>query len=143
MAPPVATPPTASPVPHPLDDGRGRFEGEFANDPGWFEPGPRNVQLCYWLNLAGFLIVVLPLASVAMAFWNKRRVGPGLASHYTYAIRTVGLGWLYGIAGYILLGDVTGVALFALAILFMARNLRGLTLAGAGKPIPNPRTWLL
>ena len=129
---------------HPMEaDPTGdRFrQGEFANEPGWFEPGSRNAQLCYWLNLGGFVITPLPIASAVMALTMRRRVGPALATHYTYAARTALLVVLYGLTLAVLLGRSAGFALLALVVWFAWRNLRGLARVGSGQPIPNPNTW--
>lgn len=116
--------------------------GAFSNEPGWLKPGPKNAQLCYWLNLAGFVVWPLPLVSVAMAAVNRSKVGAPLATHYTYALRTVPLVVLYGLLAYAM-GRAAGIALVAVVVWFVWRNLRGLARAGAGQPIEKPGAWLV
>ena len=125
------------------DDPTGeRFRsGAFSNEPGWLTPGPKNAQLCYWMNLAGFVIWPLPLVSVALAVTNRPKVGPELGSHYTYAMRTIFLVVLYGLLASVM-GRAGGAAFLAVVVWFIYRNLRGLARVGAGGPIPNPRAWL-
>ena len=126
----------------PTDDPTGeRFRtGPFGNEPGWLRPGPKNAQLCYWMNLAGFVVWPLPLASVGVAVVNRPKVGAALGTHYTYAMRTVFLAVLYGLLASAM-GRVGGIALLAVVVWFVWRNLRGLARAGAGQPMPNPRAW--
>ena len=146
---PVAAPREFRPPAHPSgpvsaeDDPTGeRFRhGEFSNDPGWFEPGPRNAQLCYWLNLGGFVISPLPLVGAAIAFTNRRKVGAGLATHYTYAMRTALLAILYGLVLSVLFGRSVGPALIVVVVWFAWRNLKGLSRCGSGRPIDDPRSW--
>lgn len=117
-------------------------EGPFANEPGWLEPGPKNAQLCYWLNLAGFMLFVFPLVSVVLAILNRPKVGAELGTHYTYAMRTVFLGVLYGVLAYSL-GRAGGLALLAVVVWFVWRNLRGLARVGSGQLMPSPHAWLV
>ena len=123
-------------------DGQRFREGEFSNEPGWLEPGPRNAQLCYWLNLGGMVITPLPLVAAAMALFNRRKVGAGLATHYTYVMRTVVLVVLYGLLASAT-GRYAGFALLGVVIWYVWRNLRGLAGVGSGAPIANPRSWLV
>ena len=127
------------------DDPEGkRFEkgGAFSNEPGWFEPGPKNAQLCYWLNVGGFVFGFLPIVGAVMALINRSKVGPELATHYTYSMRTLLLALLYGFGLVLLLPpDLFGLAMLAVVIWFGWRNLRGLARLGTGRPMPNPRTW--
>ena len=116
--------------------------GPFANDAGFLQPGPRNAQLCYWANLASIAVFPLLLVSVGFALVNRHRVGPELASHYTYAMRTVFLVILYVlITGAV--GDAGGLTLLLVMGWYMWRNLRGLAWVGAGRPVSHPRAWLL
>ena len=121
---------------------RFREGGAFANEPGWFQPGPKNAQLCYWFNIGGFVFGFLPLVSAVMAFMNRGKVGAELATHYTYAMRTFLLSVLYGFALLLLLPpDLLGFGMLALVGWYGWRNLRGLAKIGSGEPMPNPTTW--
>ena len=117
-------------------------DGAFSNEPGWLQPGPKNAQLCYWLNLAGFGVFVFPLVSVGIAILNRPKVGTELGTHYTYAMRTVFLAVLYGLLAYAM-GRAGGIALLAVVAWFVWRNLRGLARAGSGRPMPNPNAWII
>ena len=116
---------------------------------GWFGPGVGNARLCHVLNAVLFFTPVSQIASCGFAFMNRGRVGADLASHYTYALRTVGLGFLYALALNILATADGGVAgWYGVAALvwfgwYLGRCLRGVLLIGAGRAVPNPRTWLL
>lgn len=136
-------PPEETGSPFDADPTGERFRsGAFDNEPGWLEPGPKNAQLCYWLNLAGFVVWPLPLVSAVMAAVNRSKVGAPLATHYTYALRTVPLAILYGLLAYAL-GRLAGLALLAVVVWFVWRNLSGLARVGAGEPIHKPAAWLI
>ena len=124
------------------EGGRFRDGGSFNNEPGWFEPGPKNAQLSYWLNVGGFVFAFLPIVGAVMAFINRSKVGPELATHYTYSMRTLLLALLYGMV----LTVVTPPELLGFAVLVLIgwygfRNLRGLARLGSGQPMRNPGSW--
>ena len=115
-------------------------------DTGMLSPGVGNARLCYFFNLAFFLgIVFLPLIGALMALTSRRRVGADLASHYTYAARTVGLGlvaaFLINLSAFTI-PDLFGVLVVGWLVWFGVRSVRGLSRLGAGLAMPNPRTWL-
>ena len=120
---------------------RFREGGAFANEPGWLAPGPKNAQLCYWLNLGGFVIAFLPLVALGFALLNRGKVGAELRGHYTYAALTFALVVLYGFVALILPPDLVGLAMVGLAVWYGWRNLRGLARLGSGEAMPNPRAW--
>ena len=125
--------------------GAGPAEGHGSTATGWLAPGVRNVQLCHALNVAAvWLQPLVPLAGF-IAFLNRGRVGPELASHYDYALRTVVIGIVLRIGAGVAavnLGPQIGLALgIAVNAWLVARGLLGLIRAGTGRPMPNPRTW--
>ena len=121
---------------------RFRDGGTFSNEPGWFAPGPKNAQLCYWMNLGGFVFWFAPPIAALIALVNRNKVGPELRTHYTYAAMTFGLALLYGlIATALIPPNYLGFVTLALAGWYGWRNLRGLARLGSGEPMPDPKTW--
>ena len=146
--PPASTPPSVPvPAPHSRDDESvpdGRLPER--DGAGMLSPGIGNARLCYLFNLAFFLgIVFLPLIGAVMALTSRRKVGADLATHYTYAARTVGLGlvtaFLINMSA-LSMPDLYGLLALGWLIWFGVRNARGLMRLGAGKAMPNPGTWL-
>ena len=121
---------------------RFRDGGTFSNEPGWFQPGPKNAQLSYWLNVGGFVFAFLPIVGAAMAFINRSKVGAELATHYTYSMRTLLLALLYGmVLTLITPPELLGFVVLLLIGWYGFRNLRGLARLGSGQPMPNPGSW--
>ena len=113
---------------------------------GWLSPGPSNARLCYLLNLGGVFLPFLPLIGGAMAWMNRGRVGADLATHYTYALRTVGLGFVLSFGINLVAGgrlETYGTLVLVALGWWFARNLRGLMRLGSGRSIPNPKTLFL
>lgn len=137
---------TGVPTPFDADPEGERFRdgGTFSNEPGWFEAGPKNAQLVYWMNLGGFIFAFLPIVAAAMAFINLRKVGPELSTHYTYGMRTLLLALLYGLALVVLTPpEAIGTVMLLLVGWYGWRNLRGLAKLGSGEAMPNPGSWTI
>lgn len=112
--------------------------------PGWFDPGPANVQAIYILYLVGFVVGVTAIVGLVMAYMNRGRAGGWIETHYTWAIRTFWIGLLGAIISAILTIVAIGVVLmFALAIWVIVRIVIGLQAVSRGEPIKNPQSWML
>ena len=99
----------------------------------WLEPGKTNVQIVYFLYIAGMFIPVLPLVGVIMAYINRGKAGGWVDTHYTYLIRTFWIGILYFFIATILVFLLIGVLLYlAIAIWIIVRCIVGLQAAGRG-----------
>ena len=113
-----------------------------ASAEGPFDRNATNVNVVYYLYLASILVGVTAIVGVIMAYMNR---GPGadwLDSHYTYQIRTFWIGLLYGAIGFVLMFVVIGfVVLLGVLIWWIVRCIKGLQLAGARQPVPDPATW--
>jgi uncharacterized membrane protein len=114
-----------------------------ASTDGAFDRTATNVNVIYYLYLASILLGVTAIVGVIMAYMNR---GPGadwLDSHYTYQIRTFWTGLLYSAIGLVLTFVIIGflVLLFVL-IWWIVRCIKGLQLAGARQPVPDPATWM-
>ena len=114
-----------------------------ASAEGAFDRSATNVNVVYYLYLASVVVGITAIVGVIMAYMNR---GPGadwLDSHYTYQIRTFWIGLLYSVIGLALTFIIIGflVLLFVL-IWWVVRCIKGLQLAGARQPVPDPATWM-
>src|SRR5882724_6510209 len=111
----------------------------------YLAPGGDNVKLVYGLYLVSVVVGVTMLIGLVMAYINRGRVaGSWAESHYTYQIRTFWIGLLYSVISVVLMLVVIGFLLiFVVLIWVFARCIRGLQWAGAGQPVPQPKTWLV
>jgi uncharacterized membrane protein len=114
-----------------------------ASTEGAFDRNATNVTVVYYLYLASILVGVTAIVGVIMAYMNR---GPGadwLDSHYTYQIRTFWIGLLYSAIGFVLMFVIIGfVVLLGVLIWWIVRCIKGLQLAGARQPVPDPATWM-
>lgn len=111
----------------------------------YLAPGGDNVKLVYGLYLVSILVGLTMLIGLVMAHINRGRVaGSWAESHYTYQIRTFWIGLLYTLISILLMFVLIGFLLIFLVLIWVfARCIRGLQWAGAGQPVPQPKTWLV
>lgn len=110
----------------------------------WLEPGQTNVQVIYFLFLAGFVIGVSTLVGLVIAYMNRGKAGGWVETHYTWAIRTFWIGMLYAFIAVVLMIVGVGFLLaFATAVWVIVRCIIGLQAAGRGEPIKNPESWTI
>lgn len=110
----------------------------------WLEPGKTNVQVVYFLYIAGMFIPILPLVGLIIAYINRGKAGGWVDTHYTYLIRTFWIGLLYTFVAAILMLLLIGfLVIVAVAIWIIVRCVIGLQAAGRGEPIKNPESWLI
>ncbi|MCO5160339.1 MAG: hypothetical protein M9939_04340 [Mesorhizobium sp.] len=110
----------------------------------WLEPGKTNVQVVYFLYIAGMFIPILPLVGLIMAYINRGKAGGWVDTHYTYLIRTFWIGILYIFVATILVVLLIGVLLYvAIAIWIIVRCILGLQAARRGEAVKNPESWLI
>jgi uncharacterized membrane protein len=110
----------------------------------YLAPGGDNVKLVYVLYLASVVVGLTVLIGLVMAYLNRGQAGAAwVDSHYTYQIRTFWIGALYAFVSAVLMVVGIGFLLFfAVAIWAIVRCVRGLQLAAAARPVPDPETWL-
>jgi uncharacterized membrane protein len=107
-----------------------------------FDRNATNVSIIYYLYLAAILLGVTAVVGVIMAYMNQL-ANEWLDTHYTYQVRTFWIGLLYAAIGVVLTMVVIGVAVLAFVLVWwVVRCVKGLKFAGAGQPIPDPKTWL-
>lgn len=98
----------------------------------------------YILSLAGFVIPFTGLIGLVMAYINRPKAPAWLASHYQFQIRTFWIGLLYATISVLLISVLIGFfLLFAVALWFLIRYIKGLSLLNRNEPHPNPTGWLL
>ncbi|GEM_PF-901029 len=99
----------------------------------------------YVLYLAvGITGGISALAGIVLAYVKKDTVDPVLASHFQFQIRTFWIGLATMIVGLVLTIILIGVPiLIALAVWWLLRNVVGLIRLLEGKPIADPKAWLI
>lgn len=110
---------------------------------GAFDRNATNISLVYYLYLSSIVLGVTAFIGVIMAYINRGDGSDWLDTHYTYQIRTFWIGLLYGVIGAVLTMVVIGIAVLLFVLVWwIVRCVKGLKLAGARQPIPDPAAWL-
>ena len=110
----------------------------------WLEPGKTNVQVVYFLYIAGMFIGISALIGIVIAYINRGKAGGWVESHYTWQIRTFWIGMLYSFVSVLLMIVAIGfVLIFAVAIWVIVRCVLGLQAANRDEPVRNPESWLI
>ena len=112
----------------------------------YLHPGRENVLLNYVLYLAGLVPafgVVPIIVGLALALINRPNATGTWASHYTYQVRSAGIGLLYVVVSAILvlLFGLGIILLLLTAVWWIVRGIRGLMAASRNEPMANPLTW--
>ncbi len=112
----------------------------------YIHPGRQNVMLNYVLYLAGLVPafgVVPIIVGFALAAINRRNTTGIWASHYTFQVRSAGIGLLYCVvSGILVLAFGLGIILLLLtAVWWIVRAIRGLMAASRTEAMPDPATW--
>lgn len=92
---------------------------------------------------AANLVGIWPVG-LAVAYLERDRVTPDVASSYRYLIRTVWIGALYlavSMALYVVL--IGPIVTLAVCLWYVARCVRAMLALHRGEPLRNPRTWLV
>ena len=110
----------------------------------WLEPGKTNVQVVYFLYIAGMFIGISALVGIVIAYINRGKAGGWVETHYTWQIRTFWIGLLYSFVSVLLMIVGIGfVLMFAVAIWVIVRCVLGLQAANRDEPVRNPESWLI
>ena len=110
----------------------------------WLEPGKTNVQVVYFLYIAGMFIGISALIGIVIAYINRGKAGGWVETHYTWQIRTFWIGLLYSFVSVLLMIVGIGFLLvFAVAIWVIVRCVLGLQAANRDEPVRNPESWLI
>lgn len=110
----------------------------------WLEPGRTNVQVVYFLYIAGAFLPILVLVGLVIAYMNRGKAGGWVDTHYTWQIRTFWIGLLYLAIATILVVLLIGFLLYvAIAVWVIVRCIVGLQAAGRSEPVRNPEGWLV
>jgi uncharacterized membrane protein len=101
------------------------------------------VKLVYILYFIGFVVGITSIAGLIVAYLKRGEAAPDAATHFTYQIRTFWIGLLFGVIGMVTMLILIGwVIALATVVWMLVRLIKGFILAGEGKPVPNPQTWL-
>ena len=110
----------------------------------WLEAGKTNVQVVYFLYIAGMFIGISALVGIVIAYINRGKAGGWVETHYTWQIRTFWIGLLYSLVSVLLM--IVGIGfllMIAVAVWVIVRCVIGLQAAGRDEPIRNPESWLI
>ncbi len=112
----------------------------------YLHPGRQNVLLNYVLYLAGLVPAfgAVPLiVGFALAVINRPNAAGIWADHYTFQVRSAGIGLLYCIvSGILVLAFGLGILLLLLtAVWWIVRAIRGLMAASRTETVADPQTW--
>jgi uncharacterized membrane protein len=99
-------------------------------------------QLVYLLYLGGFILAILPLIGVVLAFVNRDSAAPMERTHYDYQISTFWRGLVIGVVGVVLIFVLVGwlVLLFA-AVWMIVRCVKGLNKFSQKEPMAANIGW--
>ncbi len=101
-------------------------------------------KVIYVLYLAGFVVGITPVIGLVMAYLARGEGAAWLDSHYTFAIRTFWIGFLYGLIATLLTVVLIGFLLYvALALWFIIRCVKGFRAVDQGRPVANVETWMV
>ena len=100
----------------------------------------------YVLYLAGLVPAfgaVPIIVGFALALINRPKATGIWAEHYTFQVRSAGIGLLYAIvSGILVLAFGLGIVLLLLtAVWWIVRAIRGLMAASRTEGVPDPQTW--
>ena len=124
----------------------GPESGPFDAISPYIHPGRQNVLLNYVLYLAGLVPAfgaVPIIVGFALALINRPNATGIWAEHYTFQVRSAGIGLLYCVvSGILVLAFGLGIILLLLtAVWWIVRSIRGLMAASRGETVPDPQTW--
>ncbi len=99
-------------------------------------------QLVYLLNLGGFVIAVLPLIGLVLAYVNRDRATPLERSHYDFQISTFWRGIVILLAGVVTVFFLVGWLVILFWVIWtIVRNVKGLTALGRQEPMRADIGW--
>jgi uncharacterized membrane protein len=99
-------------------------------------------QTVYLLYFGGFILAVLALIGVVLAYVNRDSARPLDRSHYDFQIATFWRGLVILAAGIVTVFIVVGwLIILFWAIWTIVRNIKGLSAFGRGQPMPANVGW--
>jgi len=103
------------------------------------------VLAVYILYLVGFVTGgAATLVGLIIAYLKSSTADETLRTHFQFQIRTFWIGLLYGLISALLCLVIIGFfLLLALAVWILVRCIKGLMLLNEGRPIANPRSWMI
>lgn len=102
--------------------------------------GPKLVYILYFISV---VVGITAIAGVIVAYLKRGEASAAAASHYTFQIRTFWIGLLFSFISVLTMIIAIGWLLgFATVVWVLIRAIKGFMLAGEGKSIADPETWL-
>jgi len=107
--------------------------------------GASNANLIYILYLVGIVTGGLTsIVGIVLAYINRDKAPDWVKSHYTFQIHTFWKAVLFSFIGAVLMIVVIGFfIMIATLIWYIIRCVKGMQYISAGKPVPEPTTWML
>jgi uncharacterized membrane protein len=103
-------------------------------------PSSKTLPLIAWGSL---LFGCWPIG-FAIAYIDRGKAPEIFASHYTYLIRTIWIGLLFGTVSFVLSFVGIGIiGLFAVSLWYFIRSVKGLVFLLRDQRIDKPNTWLI
>lgn len=111
---------------------------------GLFTPERKMAAIVYIFYLLSLVVGITSIIGVVMAYVFRGEADETIRSHYEFQIRTFWIGLLIGVIGLILTFVLIGIlVLLALLVWFVVRCVIGLKYLNEGKPVPNPKSWMI
>lgn len=99
-------------------------------------------QIIYILYLVGIIVPFVSIGGVILAYVNRGTAPAWVESHYTWQIRTFWIGLAIGVVGIVSLFFLVGaLVLLAGLILWLVRNIKGLSALNRNEAIADPEAW--
>ena len=97
----------------------------------------------YVLYLLGYIMGFTAIIGVIIAYLQAHSANTPIKSHYTFQIRTFGIGLGYFLVGLLLLHLGVGVLILLWGLVWsLVRNVKGLLALNRNDPIANPESWM-
>jgi len=125
LPPPSALPPAPAPSNNPFNDER------------------QMAMIVYVAYLAAFILPVLGLVGVVLAYVNRETAPDWLKSHHTFQIRTFWIGLLFWIVSIVCCVVLIGfLMIFATIAWYVIRCALGINRLMMREAYPNPEAWI-
>ncbi len=114
------------------------------NNPPKMVVGERGLAFAvYVLYLLGYITGITAIIAVVIAYIQVDSANAPVKSHYTFQMRTFVIGFIYFLAGLLLLHLAVGALIIFWALVWsLVRNVKGLLALNRNDPIANPKSWM-
>lgn len=109
---------------------------------GMAADGKNSANLVYILYLVGFVVPLVALVGLVLAYVNRGSGGAAVDSHYTFQIRTFWIGLLAMVIGAVTTLVLVGyIILLAWTVWAVVRIITGMQALARGQAVGDPTTW--